>query len=380
MKNHIPVNLFVLPVEAAINMAMRFSGLLGFFLFIFAKSSFGLNSEVDQCLIDTLKTVDRQTTVEQVLALCQDVVGDDVGNNGNNDVGHSIGDGEVLSPEGGAIGGQFNLPQDDVQQGSVVDDRMDQEQRLEQLVWAITPYRPNYILPFSYNDKLNSQPFEPFGNAENLKELEAKFQISFKFPLYENLLMEDADLYFAFTNQSWWQVYSPEASSPFRENSYEPEFFWRLKTDWNKWGMHGKLIDLGFVHQSNGRAGSLSRSWNRLYANFVFDRGNMAYSIRPWTIVGATSENPDIEDFFGYGEFRAAYVHERHTFSGMLRNNLKSSDNRGAIELTWSHPLSGKMRVYAQYFYGYGENLLDYDVRTNRIGIGIAINDYVQGQ
>ncbi len=329
-------------------MGIRLSVLLVCSLFVFTEASFGLNTEMDQCLIDTLKTADHQTTVKEVLTLCL----------------NNTADGEEVG----------------AQQNSVIDARLAQEKQLERQTWAITPHRPNYIMPFTYNDKLNTEPFESIANAENLEELEAKFQISFKFPLYENMLVENADLYFAFTNQSWWQVYSPDASSPFRENSYEPELFWRLNTDWDKWGMHGKLIDLGFVHQSNGRAGSLSRSWNRLYANFVLDQGNMAYSIKPWFIVGDTDENPDIEDFFGYGEFRTAYIHDRHAFTGMLRNNLKSSNNKGAAELTWSHPLSGKMRVYAQYFYGYGESLLDYDARTNRIGIGIAINDYVHGE
>jgi phospholipase A1 len=36
------------------------------------------------------------------------------------------------------------------------------------------------------------------------------------------------------------------------------------------------------VHQSNGRGGSLSRSWNRLFANFVAERGNLALSLNPW--------------------------------------------------------------------------------------------------
>lgn len=347
----------------SMDMDTRVSAVLAFFLLMITEVSFALNTETDQCLIDMLKTVDGQTTVEAVLALCQDDATDD-----------------TRVRESTANEAITDVKKDNVQQTSIVDARLYQEKQLENQVWAITPHRPNYLLPFSYNDKLNTEPFESVVNADNLEELEAKFQISFKFPLYENFLADDADLYFAFTNQSWWQVYAPDASSPFRENSYEPEFFWRFKTNWNKWGMHGSLIDLGFAHQSNGRAGSLSRSWNRLYANFIFDKGNMAYSVKPWLIVGETNENPNIEDFFGYGEFRFAYVHGRHTIAGMLRNNFKSDDNKGAVELTWSRPLSGKIRVYAQYFYGYGESLLDYDVRTNRIGIGVAINDYVHGE
>ena len=61
----------------------------------------------------------------------------------------------------------------------------------------------------------------------------------------------------------------------------------------------------------------------------------------------------------------------------MLRNNL-SSDNKGAVELAWSHPLGGVLRLYAQYFYGYGESLIDYDWKVNRFGLGFSVGDAIQ--
>lgn len=110
---------------------------------------------------------------------------------------------------------------------------------------------------------------------------------------------------------------------------------------------------------------------------------------KPFGVIGAAvdyasslggmgvDDNPDIEDFPGYGELRAAYLWRRHTFSTLLRNNLKTSDNKGAIELAWSYPLSGVLRLYAQYYYGYGESLLDYNWKVNRFGLGISVNDYI---
>ena len=63
----------------------------------------------------------------------------------------------------------------------------------------------------------------------------------------------------------------------------------------------------------------------------------------------------------------------------MSRNNLESGFDRGAVEAGWSFPLGNYpyLKGYIQYFYGYGESLIDYDRRVNRIGIGISLNDWL---
>ncbi|HEY5644667.1 MAG TPA: phospholipase A, partial [Pseudomonadales bacterium] len=90
-------------------------------------------------------------------------------------------------------------------------------------------------------------------------------------------------------------------------------------------------------------------------------------------------DNPDIHRYMGYGELLLAYRRQDQVLSMLLRNNLMS-DSRGAVELNYSFPLTDKVKGYVQYFNGYGESLIDYDRKVERIGIGFAINDFLQVQ
>ena len=63
------------------------------------------------------------------------------------------------------------------------------------------------------------------------------------------------------------------------------------------------------------------------------------------------------------------------SFPVMFRHNLRS-DSKGAMQLEWVFPLwSNRVRGIMQYHLGYGETLLDYNVSTERLGIGILLTD-----
>ncbi len=260
--------------------------------------------------------------------------------------------------------------------------RADKENALQP--FTLMSHKPNYFLAGAYNSEGYSSEYfqEQYDDPSiEFKDVEAQFQISLKVPLALDVF-NTFDIYAAYTNRSFWQVYSPGISAPFRETNHEPEAWLQFTPGWEVLGFRNVANAIGIVHQSNGRAGVLSRSWNRIYANFVFARGNFALGFKPWIRISEDAEdddNPDITDYLGHYELRAGYKWNDHVFTAMTRNNLESGFDRGAVELGWSFPLGTYpyLKGYIQYFRGYGESLIDYNQRVNRIGIGIALTDFL---
>ena len=267
---------------------------------------------------------------------------------------------------------------EETEQISALDRRIEVERKTRYQPFVLSPHKPNYILPISYNEKPNNAPLGDTHDGE-LDKYEIKFQFSMKFPVIENLFGEVNSFYFAYTHLSFWQAYDFGGSSPFRETNHEPEVFVAFPYEFNLLGLKNRVIQLGLVHQSNGRSGEQSRSWNRFYADFILQRGNFYLSFRPWYHIkgeGSDRDNPDIEDYLGHGELRLAYADTIHTVTMMFRNNF-DTPNYGAFELDWSFPMSRRARWLIQYFNGYGESLIDYNARSHRLGIGVAFTDWL---
>jgi len=241
----------------------------------------------------------------------------------------------------------------------------------------ITFHRSNCALVFSYNFTPNPAPLQEVDPAKTLVKPEVTFQLSFKAKLWQDVLGQKMDLWVAYTQRSFWQLYNFDDSSPFRETNYEPEVLLNFRTSFSLLGLKARFIQVGLNHQSNGQSEPLSRSWNRIVANVGLERGPLSLLLKGWyRIPDADDDNPGLTHYMGCGEIWGYYFLGRHRLGVMLRDNLNFRENRGAIQLEWSFPLFAMMAGYVQYFYGYGESLLDYDHRVNRIGIGFILSDW----
>lgn len=309
-----------------------------------------LETLMQQCLLDAVTTADEGTTAGSIRQDCARQITAD-----NSDTF--------------AVGSVDGL--------TAVDKRMVEEDGAMQRDYILTAYKPSYILT-TYSGSVNQQPFKDLlGENRPLNNEEIKFQISIKAPIFRKPFGWKSDLFFAYTATSWWQLGNNDISNPFRETNYEPEIFLRNTERFSLGGLKFMGWDLGFDHQSNGRSGDLSRSWNRIMARTVLDLNDVALRVRAWYRIPEDSEdddNPREYRYLGYGDVRAVWVPSKNTYTLMYRPATEG----GALEFTWSRKIARNWRIYAQYWNGYGESLLDYDWRMKRIGIGFALNDYLE--
>ncbi|MGB5867396.1 MAG: phospholipase A [Arcobacteraceae bacterium] len=217
---------------------------------------------------------------------------------------------------------------------------------------------------------------------------EAQFQISFKIPLVENIFNDQTDLFVAYTQNSFWQVYDDEHSSPFRETNYMPEIFLQWQPDMKISTSILKEIQLSLIHQSNGQSIGASRSWNRAQVNMLLQRQNLFYGVELWERFKENQksspseargdDNPNLEHYIGKQKYFIKYEADQYKITLAHQNDLFNySTSRGNTKLDFVFPsMNSHFDFFIRYFHGYGESLIDYDVKINRISFGIILANW----
>jgi phospholipase A1/A2 len=272
----------------------------------------------------------------------------------------------------------------DTEKLSVLTKLWDLDKTHRKHTFALLPHRSTYLLPVAYNSSPNQDYLLSDDPDSKPYHNEVKFQMSFKVKAWEDLFDKDIDLWVAYTQLSFWQLYNTAESSPFRETNYEPEILLNFRTHYKLFGFQGRFINVGFNHQSNGRSGPQSRGWNRIVANVGWEKNDFNLVLKTWLKLPEnedSDQNPSISRYMGYGELWGTYYWNRHKFAVMVRNNLRmGGGNVGAVQLEWAFPLPlsqiDRIKGYVQYFNGYGECLLDYYQSNNRISAGFMLTDW----
>lgn len=249
-----------------------------------------------------------------------------------------------------------------------------------------TAYRPNYFLPLRVMRSVNNQPQSPTrGQATDLPHYqrgETKLQVSMRTKVLEQAFWPDGDLWVAYTQQSMWQLWNKAESAPFRNSDFQPELIYVVPTPSAlralPMGWTWQMAQFGLVHQSNGQAGALSRSWNRIYGSVGLERGDVTAQIRLEQRIERGSrqsdDNPDIVDYKGRVETQLTWSPGRSTAALLWRPSLRG---RGLIQLDWTYPVYNDhpdgLRWYIQLFDGFGETLIDYNFKQTSLGVGLTL-------
>lgn len=260
--------------------------------------------------------------------------------------------------------------------GYTMDDQWELDGRHRRGIFVFRPHRANYLIA-ARTHRPNEAPYAPFRASDfgsKLSHAELQYQIGFKMKAVESAFALPVDLWFAYTQGSFWQAANREASSPFRETNYQPEVMLVTPLNFSVLGANVKYLNLGLNHQSNGQSATLSRSWNRIYAQVGLERGPLSLTARVWKRLEEPLEddnNPNIVDYMGRVELSGSYRMDGHEFSAMLRRNF--STDKGATQLGWAFPLAGPLKGYVHWFSGYGQSLIDYDYFQRTIGAGVVV-------
>jgi hypothetical protein len=212
----------------------------------------------------------------------------------------------------------------------------------------------------------------------------ARFQLSFKYRLFDTFAGYGhqqpwlSGIYFGYTQNSLWDLETE--SRAFRDTSYRPSFFWRWQRTDERTFLDG--VRAGIEHESNGGAGERSRSINILFVRpewiwRLADGGSVEFTPKAYSYI-ERSDNTDIDDYRGHVDWRLRYDSGgnwiatsvvRYGDSGRASFLLDLSRRTRDVKFG---PVSGYLHV--QFFAGYGESILDYNVkRKSQLRFGFAI-------
>ncbi len=263
--------------------------------------------------------------------------------------------------------------------------------------FGLRGYRP-ISLSVIGSDSVNTAPSSPSAGhtatPQPYTTSETRIQLSVRTKIAQGLLTGGDDsrldsLWFAYSQQSYWQTFNNDLSRPFRSTDHEPELTYIYPLDAAlPGGWRLRYAGISANHQSNGQSLPLSRSWNRVIAKAGMELGNtFVVNANLWQRIpedAAGDDNPDIADYVGRAEVSGVWNLSTHNALTMtVRSSLKAETN-GSIRLGWLHKLgtasaSGErsgLRLHTEIFSGYGDSLVDYNRQRTVLSVGLTLLDW----
>lgn len=226
---------------------------------------------------------------------------------------------------------------------------------------AFAVYRDNYFVTgIPLNKKVTNETAD------------AAFQISIRHRLTKSILPFNTFAYLTYTQKSFWNIYAE--SSPFRDTNYNPGL------GLGKYLFHNnKLAGAAFLqlmHESNGRDGDESRSWNYLSLSMKYYlNARLSLFGEFWLPYVDGDNNKDLTDYRGLGYLSVNYISNKHKWWLSADINPRDGVENINTTLTAAFRISERANQYlfARFFQGYGESQRDYNKYVINIRVGICI-------
>lgn len=223
-------------------------------------------------------------------------------------------------------------------------------------------YKDNY---FVFGTSVGPKPTKENSNV--------KFQISVAQRLTKSTLPWGTYLYLFYTQKVFWNVL--ENSMPMTDLNFNPGIG-LAKPLFVKNRFIGKLFFL-VEHESNGRDGDASRSWNKisLGANIMVDP-NIVVHGKVWIPIVDGMNNKDILDYSGIYQVGIQMFSNNRRFNAsctLIKRRGWSLDYNTVLEFSYRLWKRDNQFLFLQYYNGYGEGLLEYNKFHSQIRLGIVI-------
>lgn len=223
-----------------------------------------------------------------------------------------------------------------------------------------------------YKDNYFSVGTDPF-HRPNSDNSGVKFQLSIKQRLTNATLPWHTYLYLFFTQKVFWEMF--KNSMPMSDLNFNPGIGW-AKPFFVKDRYCGK-VTLILEHESNGRDGTQSRSWNKVsLAASAYVTDQLAVHAKYWVPIVDGENNRDILKYSGIFQmgFQFNTTDRRWTLGATFvkREGWNFNWNTN-IQLGFRIIKNSNQYLFLDYYNGYGEGLLAYNQFHNRLRIGLLI-------
>lgn len=240
--------------------------------------------------------------------------------------------------------------------------RLSKEELKDSILPSFSAYKDNYFVTGI-----------PFHKEASKSTADVKYQISFKQLITRNFLPFESQLFLTYTQKAFWNVY--KFSSPFQEVNFNPGLGLG-KGVFDKNDELIGLMELKVEHESNGREGLASRSWNSLslaYHTRISDQTTLGF--KGWLPFAYKSDNKDLLEYKGFGELNLLFEIAPKWKLDITARKGTEWNWKGNVRSRLFYQISGStnQHLMLEWYTGYSESLIEYTEHKSFIRVGYAI-------